>query len=194
MSDDPADSKHSQSASKQLRDEFGHFVKTQEDQDGENLVDVKVHNPFKKIYAILESIKKKQETTLAFKATIPLIAIPVILSVLFGLGGFQLGRLNPVCQPQFTTRVGTLYVLTLTKPADKNLVQSLLPFLYSQPAPTPTIQAVLKDGNEVYQLSLSFPLSSLLFHGKEVAVSGNLNPCTQNLSITASENITTLMQ
>jgi len=184
----------SEVAKSRERDEHGHFVDVEADEEGENLVDVKVHNPFKKIYSILESIKKKQETTLAFKATIPLIAIPIILAVLFGFGGFQIGRLNPMCQSHFTTRIGMLYVLSLTKPADKNLAQTFLPWLTSQPSSVPQVVAILKDGNEAYQLQLNFPLSTLTFHNQQVAVSGELNNCTQTIFVNTSTNISPLIQ
>lgn len=190
---DPA-STHEKVASKMVRSEKGRFVRISDESEGENLVDVKVHNPFKKIYAILESIKKKQETTLAFKATIPLIAIPIILAVLFGLGGFQIGRLNPMCQSHFTTRIGTLYVLSYSKPPEKNLLQTFLPWLTTQPSPVPQVAAILKENEEVYQLQLSFPLSAITYHGQQVAVSGELNNCTQTISISTSTNISQLFQ
>lgn len=43
------------------------------------IVSVSVSNPFKKILYWLDQIRKRQTTTFAFKLSIPLIALPVII-------------------------------------------------------------------------------------------------------------------
>lgn len=89
-------------ASKQPRDAQGHFIKqtdvkakvsvTSTDlpfvpEFEKPLVSVTITNPFKKILYWLDQIRKHQTTTLAFKLSIPLIAMPVVI-----LGVFSLGR------------------------------------------------------------------------------------------------------
>ena len=52
------------------------------------LVSVSISNPFKKILYWLDQIRKRQTTTFAFKLSIPLIALPIIMyaSYLIGKG------------------------------------------------------------------------------------------------------------
>lgn len=50
------------------------------------LVSVTVNNPFKKILYWLDQIRKHQTTTLAFKLSIPLIALPVLVFAVFQIG------------------------------------------------------------------------------------------------------------
>lgn len=52
------------------------------------LVTVAITNPFKKILYWLDQIRKHQTTTLAFKLSIPLIALPVIVAGVFSLGRY----------------------------------------------------------------------------------------------------------
>lgn len=51
------------------------------------LVSVSINNPFKKILYWLNQIRKRQTTTLAFKVSIPLIALPIVI-----FAAFQIGR------------------------------------------------------------------------------------------------------
>lgn len=50
------------------------------------LVAVSINNPFKRILYWLDQIRRHQTTTLAFKLSIPLIAIPIIIAAVFSLG------------------------------------------------------------------------------------------------------------
>ncbi|OGD92766.1 hypothetical protein A3E14_00025 [Candidatus Curtissbacteria bacterium RIFCSPHIGHO2_12_FULL_41_13] len=50
------------------------------------LVSFSISNPFKKILYWLDQIRKKQTTTFAFKVSVPLIALPVFIFALVGMG------------------------------------------------------------------------------------------------------------
>lgn len=50
------------------------------------LVTVSISNPFKKILYWLDQIRKKQTTTFAFKLSIPLIALPVLVFAIYQVG------------------------------------------------------------------------------------------------------------
>lgn len=50
------------------------------------LVSVSISNPFKKILYWLNQIRKRQTTTFAFKLSIPLIALPVIIFTAYQVG------------------------------------------------------------------------------------------------------------
>src|SRR3989338_10019833 len=50
------------------------------------LVSVSVNNPFKRILYWLDQIRRHQTTTFAFKLSIPLIAIPILVFAIFQVG------------------------------------------------------------------------------------------------------------
>lgn len=172
------------------RDKFGKFIKFDEDESGENLVNVTVHNPVKRIYQLLSDIKKHQETTFAFKFTIPLIAIPIIMAVLFGLGGFQLGKFaSPFCDSSFTPRSGQLLVTSVQRPPTQPFWEKL--FFWPTPSP-PALQTltVLMSQNETITVNTKLDLAD--FHQKPVLVVGDFNACDHTLSLTSRSNISVL--
>jgi len=174
-----------------VRDEFGRYINvdsTNQNQD-EELVDIKVHNPLKRIYQLLTDIKKHQETTFAFKFTIPLIALPVAIAILLGVGGFQLGRLNPVCQTSFTTYFGRLYSLRVVKPASSSLWSRWFSWL-SVPQQVIATQTVLQQVDQTLVINVPKSVNIDQFHNQQVAISGELNPCTQVLEVSSLQNIT----
>lgn len=88
------------------------------------LVAVTLSNPFKKILYWLDQIRKRQTTTLAFKLSIPLIALPIIIAAVFSLGrisGISFARslqgtadaspkAIPSPQPTTISKAGTLKI------------------------------------------------------------------------------------
>lgn len=52
------------------------------------MLSVTVNNPLRKVLYWINEIKKRQTTTLAFKLSIPLIALPIVLAGVFTLGRF----------------------------------------------------------------------------------------------------------
>ena len=87
------------------------------------LISVTISNPFKKILYWLDQIRKHQTTTFAFKLSIPLIALPVLVFAVFQVGrnagiSFQKTQefpvptiqASPVVQSIEISRAGTLKV------------------------------------------------------------------------------------
>lgn len=97
------DSESGRVAAKKLkRDAKGHFIKSTISVSGSGdvkinpefekpIVSVAISNPFKKILYWLDQIRRHQTTTFAFKLSIPLIVIPVIIAA-----AFSLGRINGI--------------------------------------------------------------------------------------------------
>src|SRR3989344_3324425 len=66
------------------------------------IVSVTVNNPFRKILYWLDQIRKHQTTTLAFKLSIPLIALPVLVFAVFQIGrsyGISFQKSQAVASP-----------------------------------------------------------------------------------------------
>ena len=87
------------------------------------ILSITVSNPFKKILYWLDQIRKHQTTTFAFKLSIPLIALPVLVFAVFQVGrnagiSFQKTKASPVPVVQASpasqsieiSRAGTLKV------------------------------------------------------------------------------------
>ncbi len=193
MPDNSAQSKHQEVAKTQVRDGLGKFIKTEASSQSDHLVDVKIHNPLKKIEQLIDDIRRRQTTQFAFKANIPLIALPAALALLFGLGGFQLGKIAaPVCLTRTVTRLGTLHVLTILVPDEPTWLERLTPWLGSPKRREAQTAALLEEKSETSTVKPAAGVSLVDFNGQRVAVTGTLNPCTEILSLETAENITKL--
>lgn len=175
-----------------VRDEFGRYIKLNEDETGDNLVNVTVHNPVKRIYQLLSDIKKHQETTFAFKFSIPLIALPVAFAVLFGLGGFQLGKVaSPFCTPRFTPHTGKIMVTQVSVPQEEPVWKKLF-FWLPEPAPIDRPLVVLESAQQT--LTVKTNLNLRAFQGRDVLVAGEYTDCDQTVNLSSLQNITLLNQ
>lgn len=136
------------------------------------LVQVSLNNPFKKILYWLNQIRKRQTTTLAFKLSIPLIALPVIIAGVFTLGratgiSFQKTQTPPVVVPSpkpdpIISRAGTLKI------ALSQQTKYLL---------------ALKNG-ELVVLLLPQTINLNQYNGKQVLVTGTYNSTANVLRVT----------
>lgn len=211
--------KRAKIARERIRDEHGHFIKTNQTPtvsskaegagvtidkfihmdknatDDETMLDVKVSNPLHRITQLLQDIKNKQSTTVSMKFTIPLIALPIVLFLVF-----QLGRAQTACSPIFTTKTGTLKILTVQVPTKKTgIISSLfslfprLPQLTQPPQPSPltqTTQSILLTETSDTITILHQPIPELNnFEDQEVLISGTYSACSQTLTLDSKENI-----
>ena len=137
------------------------------------LVSVNINNPFKKILYWLDQIRRRQTTTLAFKLSIPLIALPIVVAGVFTLGRFsgisfqksQAPTPTPVISPKpdpITSRAGTLKIAVSTQ------TKYLL---------------ALKNG-ELVVLNIPSTIDLNKYNGKQVLVTGTYNSTANILKVT----------
>ena len=208
----------SEAAAQKLRDEKGHFIKPDDTKvsssssgagvtidnlihmdkngsDDETMLDVKVSNPLHRITQLLQDIKNKQSTTVSMKFTIPLIALPIVLFLVF-----QLGRAQTACSPIFTTKTGTLKILTVQIPTKKTgIIASLfslfprLPQLTQPPQPSElsqTTQTILLTDTSDTIAILHSPIPELNnFQNQQVLISGTYAACSGTITLDSKENI-----
>lgn len=94
----------------------------------DDLLDIQVHNPLHKIIKILEDIKNHQSTTFSLHLTIPLIALPIFIAVLFGV--FQMGKIQATCFPAFSSRIGIIRTVSVAVPKNNpGFFAQFVPFL-----------------------------------------------------------------
>lgn len=179
-----------QVATQRTRNQLGKFIHFSQDTQGEELVDIKVHNPLKRLYAFLDYLKTHGELKIAFRFTVPLIAIITLAIAAISLTGFStLNRLASVCPTQSVTHIGRLYQLTVEEPASKPLSVFGLSLTPINPSKF-TTRTILQETNQTLTLALPKNLDITTFHEQYVAVTGELNLCDTTLTVASSRNLT----
>lgn len=163
------------------------LIKTRESKDDETLIDVKITNPLHRIAQILQDIKNHQSTKISLSFTIPLIALPVFL-----LAAFQLGKVQNLCTPIFSSHVGILRNVSVLAPKENlSLIANFIPF--SNPSTKDFIsqkKSILitnKDDVLTIEDGGNFDLSG--FNNQPIVVSGFYSSCTKTLILNSLENI-----
>lgn len=193
--------------SRQPRDKDGHFIpvkatingsgkvlsdliKTEKDDDAFNIFTLRMGKPWEKLIQVLEDIKKKQATKVNLSFTIPLVVLPVVL-----LGAFTLGRWYSGCGGYFSSQVGTLQNITVTRKfAPDNFVLNLLtyvPYLgeYLYQTKTLTQPVIIKNDAQAVIIENEANLNLNHFDQAKVIVFGNYNSCSQTLTLDSDKNI-----
>lgn len=189
------------------RDSSGHFVKTTKitakttltapngtivnPEFEKPLIAVSINNPFKRILYWLDQIRRHQTTTLAFKISIPLIAIPIVIAALFTYSRYRVANLNKLN----STPTPTPSILASPTPT---------PTAKPSPAAAPTVNRSgtlrIAVGNQTtYLLAqrngtltvLDVPKTIDLnkFKDKQVLVTGTIDSSTGILTVTEMSEI-----
>lgn len=169
--------------------------KSNDDAQKDDLVDIRVHNPLRRVVELLKDLKRHQNTTVSLRFTIPLIALPIVL-----LAAFQLGRVETACVPAFTTVVGNLDIIRIRAPKNPpTLFGQIAGFftqmpLLSKPSDlTEVTRAVLltqRDGT--LTLIHAADIGTVSFDKRDVIVSGYLNTCTRTITLDDAKNLSLL--
>lgn len=168
---------------------------TQETSNEETILDIKVHNPLKRIAKLLEQIKNHQTTTVSLRFTIPLIALPIVI-----LAAFQLGRAQTICSQTFATQQGTLQRVSVRVPKDRpGVLKLLLSFFPSVPAILHSSQLVeqqrtilIAPNRDIIQVLHDRATDVSGYINQEVLLTGNYSACTKTMTLDDRQNITVL--
>ena len=171
------------------------LIKTGPEKDDHTLIDVKVNNPLHRIAEILEEIKNHQSTTFDLKFTVPLVALPIFLLV-----AFQIGRVQITCAPQFSSKVGTLKLVSVMAPKSQPGLFSVfssifpsLPQLLPQRDLELTTKALLIPSTGEPLTILHDPNNTLLdYADQQVVVTGNFSSCTGSITLDSPQNISVM--
>jgi len=162
----------------------------EESTNEETILDIKVHNPLKRITQLLQDLKKHQTTTVSLRFTIPLIALPIVLFV-----AFQIGRAQTLCAQTFTTQAGTIQVLQVKVPRTAPTALSLvLSFFPSVPQPTADLvdqerAILLLPTSEVVHIIHPRSVDVVPFVGQSVLLTGNYSACTRSITLDHQQNL-----
>lgn len=182
----------SEIAQQKVRDAAGHFVhestpasplqtvaehvqfhKTQDD-----LLDVRVGNPLKRITAILEDIKKQKAFSFTLKGSLGIMGVLLTLSVFGVLGGGQL-----LCDKGIQSHIGTIKTLTVleTPPSATYYLDFILN--YVKPKQKYAKIVLIRDDTTVINVPKTTKVNIGHFEQMRVLVTGDYNSCTQTLTI-----------
>ncbi len=199
----------SERAAKQVRDKNGHFtslkpkvrisgsantlsglIKTEKDHDPFNLLTIRVGDSITHIIQILDDIRKKQATTINMKFTIPLIVLPAVLLAAFTLGKWQSG-----CSDYFSSQVGTLQGVTITRkfPPENWFLNLLtwLPYMgdWLSKEKTLTQPVLIDQSNQALIINNEANIHLAPFDQGKIIIFGTYNSCSKTLTLDSAQNI-----
>lgn len=178
-------------AAREARDSHGHFIKSsgvtlssKVQNPSSNIVpefekpivSVNISNPFKKILYWLDQIRRHQTTTLAFKLSIPLIAIPIILAAAFSLG--RISGLN-----YFLNSANTAPTPLPAAPAALTALSKVGKLQVAKSATKTTYILALSNGASV-PLEVSPNTDLTRYANRQILVTGTYNKDTNILKVT----------
>ena len=164
------------------------LINASEGDDPGTLIDIKITNPLKKLYELINEIKKKQSTTLSLKLTIPLIALPIFL-----FAAFQLGRDQALCEQYFTSRIGTIKTLDVEEAVETGGLLTKLKIrspttVYERKQRTILIDSV----GSIITILNQKQVDIGKYGNTEVVVTGTYSSCTDVITLVSEDNITPL--
>ncbi len=145
------------------------------------IISVNINNPLRKIMYWLDQIRKHQTTTLAFKLSIPLIVVPVIIAATFSVGrisGLGIASQNPAPviyqspKPQLPITISRAGILKIAKS------QTQTQYVLS-----------LKNGDIVI-LEVPTTIDLTKYANRQILVTGLFNRITNTLKVTDIAEIT----
>lgn len=169
------------------------LIKAKETEDDSTLIDIKVTNPLKRIYELLQDIKKHQSTTFSLRFTIPLIALPIFLFV-----AFQLGRSSYVCTQEFTSKKGIIKITKVDIPTRQDGFLTRLwnnlgaPVISSMSSNYVTEERMLLDNQtgSIIQVISAKAIDVQKYKDQAVIITGTYSSCTETITLNSENNIT----
>lgn len=178
-----------QQSKSQKRDSKGHFISTKSElkisapefkpipELEKPLVAVSINNQLKKIMYWLDQIRKHQTTTLAFKLSIPLVVVPVIIAGAFSVGrisGLGISFPEPVSHPPADFASPTpVALVNLSKAGVLKIAKS---------ATATSYLLSLKNG-EIVILEVPKTIDLAKYANKQILVTGLFNKATNVLKV-----------
>ncbi len=156
----------------------------------DDLLDVHVGNPLRKISALLEEIKKQKAFSFTLKGSLGLAGIVLVI----GTFGF-FGGTHALCSKGIQSEVGTLRILTAVDTAKRipvvSILTDMLTILQGKQVQNKDTQRVvlIKQNGSVLHLPINSSFSPNLYEGKSVIVTGEEDKCSNTVNVTDSKNI-----
>ncbi len=150
-----------------------HYSKKQDD-----LLDLHVGNPLRKITQLLEDIKKQKAFSFSIKGSLGIMGV-VLVAGTFGV----LGVNNVLCDKGMQTDKGTLEVLNIKENSDPSFLD-YIPVLSSFITHPQSSRIILTDiDNKVIHVVTRNGVNLSMFLGVPVTISGNYDSCSQKMTV-----------
>jgi hypothetical protein len=204
-------------AKKQLRDQYGHFVRADgsihtptppptssnpissflkeattisKTTNDNTLIDIHVGNPLRKIALLLEEIKKQKAFTFDFKGSLGVAGILLVLTTFGIFGGTQ-----AFCSKGEQSHIGTLAMLTLPPEQPDTTLISTIKTLWNIAVGNPskttedTARIVLIEQNQTIYRLLGLDNNHQFTANTQYIATGEVNTCSQTITIKSPKAI-----
>ena len=154
--------------------------------DQEDLLDIRIGNPLRRVIELLEEIKSQKAFSFTLKGSLGIAGV-VLLFSFFGL----LGGSEVLCNKGVQTHIGTIKVLNYREIYQKDV--PFLSFLFDLAAPSQkeikNRVVLIKENNETIYIPFSENLDLTGFNNVSVLATGSYNVCTNTLLISDLQGV-----
>src|SRR3989344_6846799 len=157
---------------------FGDNVRYHKSQD--DLLDVRVGNPLRKIVELLEDIKRQKAFSFTLKGSLGIAGVALALGVFGVLGS---GRI--LCDKGIQTQIGTIKILAVQEkePDGLPVISNILDWFNPKPSYSRTV--LIREDNSATRLPYSREVNFSQYSNFQVIATGNYDSCAQSLTIKA---------
>lgn len=153
-------------------------------ESSDDLIDIHVGNPLRKIVVLLEDIKKQKAFSFTLKGSLGIAGVALALGVFGVFGGGQI-----LCERGVQSQIGTLKVLNATEIENSGVpvLSQILDYFSSKQTHNKTV--LIKPDYTVVSLPYSSKVDYTKYVGMPVVATGSYNSCSQTLNIVDSKDI-----
>lgn len=156
--------------------EHTHYSKSQDD-----LLDIHVGNPLRRITKLLEDIKKQKAFSFTLKGSLGIMGVFLALSVFGIFGGGKI-----LCDKGVRTEIGTVKMLQVMDESFPSIpiFSQILSAVEWTPKQMHNKTVLIKNDETVIRLPYSRNVDFAKYTGYPVIATGNYDSCSQTLSVT----------
>ena len=178
---------HEKVASKMQRDSKGHFIKgsrgsqilSEQGESKDDILDVHVGNPLRKITELLVDIKKQKAFSFTLKGSLGIMGVALALSVFGIFGGGKI-----LCDKGVQTQIGVIKTLNIYDTEQSRSIPVLSLFLNYFNPKTPHYKTILVKTDETVISVLGINNKTIQqWNNNYVIATGNYDACSQTLTV-----------
>ena len=164
-----------------------HYSKSQDD-----LLNVHVGNPLRKIYLLLQDIKNQKVLSVSAKASFGIMGVAVAIGIIsiFGVS-------NVFCAKGVQSEIGVIKTLNIedTRTTNIPVIGSLFDWFSARTNPQTHARVVLvRDDNTTIRLPYSKNVKFATYQNLPVIVTGNYDACNSTLTVQDESGVETFVK
>lgn len=169
-------------ATKLLEEINGNAANVKESSD--DLIDIHVGNPLRKIVALLQEIKQQKAFSFTLRGSLGIAGVALALGVFGVFGGGQI-----LCERGVQSQIGTVKVLNATEEISSGVPVLSQILDYFAPKQTHNKTVLIKPDYTVVSLPFTSKVDYAKYIEMPVIATGAYNSCSQTLTITDNKDI-----